>query len=189
MVISGQPLAQPAATLARGINAMCLEGRSGAALPFPPGGSTYRGGGFNSEHMGFFAEGKAFRQPCFIATSFLRSKAEEFQGRAQALGFPGILWILYVDPAGEQDVAKRCKHVNFVQHSLVVDAAGNPTEQEYLFTAYSIFTVRSVTWGVDGAPHCIELDAASDNAAAAEGGDGRWATPTGSEHLPLAPWS
>jgi hypothetical protein len=59
--------------------------------------------------------------------------------------------------------AQRCKHVNFVQHSLV------PGEQEYLFAPYSIFTVRSVSWGAGGAPHRIELDAASDNQAAAEG--------------------
>jgi hypothetical protein len=80
--------------------------------------------------------------------------------------------------------AQRCKHVNFVQHSLV------PGEQEYLFAPYSIFTVRSVRWGAGGAPHRIELDAASDNRAAAEGGaSGRWATPAGSEDLPLAPWA
>ena len=95
---------------------------------------------------------------------------------------------MHVDPAGERDFTKRCKHVNFVAHSLVVDELGDPVEQEYLFTAYSIFTVRSVAWGAGGAPHRIELDAASDNRVEAEGGEGRWATPAGSEHLPLAPW-
>ncbi len=93
-----------------------------------------------------------------------------------------------MDPAGEADVTKRCKHVNFVSHSLVVDELGDPVEQEYLFTAYSIFTVRAVAWGEGGAPHRIELDAATDNRAEAEGGDGRWATPAGSEALPPAPW-
>lgn len=68
-------------------------------------------------------------------------------------------------------------------HSLV------PGEAEYLFSAYSIFTVRAVEWGVGGAPHRIELDAATDNSAKAEGGTGRFATPVGSEELPLAPWS
>ena len=94
-----------------------------------------------------------------------------------------------MDPAGEDDPTKRCKHVNFVEHSLV---AG---EFEYLFTAYSIFTVRSVRWGIDdGKDHLIELDAASDNSPAAEGGGvggvdaGRWATPADCESLPLAPW-
>ena len=46
------------------------------------------------------------------------------------------------------------------------------------------------TWGAGGAPHRIELDAASDNRVEAEGtGGGRWATPIGSLELPLAPWS
>ena len=87
-----------------------------------------------------------------------------------------------MDPAGEDDQTQRCKHVNFVTHSLVGD------EAEYLFTAYSIFTVRSVTWGEGGAAHRIEIDAAADNCVEAEGGGGRWATPVGSEGLPLAPW-
>ena len=99
------------------------------------------------------------------------------------------MWVIHVDPVGQHDLSKRCKHVNFVQHSLIVDAAGNPSELEYLFSAYSVFTVRSVRWGAGGAPHRIELDAASDNRVAAEGGAGRWATPAGSEDLPLAPWA
>ncbi len=73
--------------------------------------------------------------------------------------------------------------MNYVTHSLVGG------EAEYLFTAYSIFTVRAVAWGEgEGAFHRIELDASSDNRAEAEGGEGRWATPVGSEELPLAPW-
>jgi hypothetical protein len=104
--------------------------------------------------------------------------------RAQLKGSQPVMWVVHVDPAGEHDPAKRCKHVNFVEHSLV------PGEQEYLFAPYSIFTVRSVSWGAaGGAPHRIELDAASDNNVAAEGGAGRWATPAGSEDLPLAPWA
>lgn len=68
-------------------------------------------------------------------------------------------------------------------------APGVQEEQEYLFVAYSIFTVRSVRWGEGGARHEIELDAASDNSPGAEGGGGgAWATPAGSEELPLAPW-
>ena len=176
-------LSPPAAMLSRGINAMCVEGRSAAALPFPAEGTTYRGGGFDDSCRDFFAVGKCFRQPCFLATSFSEGTAEYFRQMAQAKGFQTVTWVVRVDPAGEQDVARRCKHVNFVEHSLV------PGEREYLFTAYSIFTVRAVTWGAGGAPHRIELDAASDNTAAAEGGHGRWATPAGSEELPLAPWA
>ena len=169
--------------IARGINAMCVEGRGGAELPLPPGGVTFRGGGFNDTFRDFFAVGKAFRQPSFLATSFAESKAQFFRQQAEAQGFPSVLWVVRVDPAGEDDTSKRCKHVNFVEHSLV------PDEQECLFTAYSIFTVRAVAWGAGGAPHRIELDAASDNQPAAEGGQGRWATPAGSEGLVLAPWS
>jgi hypothetical protein len=36
---------------------------------FPPGGSTYRGGGLPDEHRDFFTVGKQFRVPMFLATS------------------------------------------------------------------------------------------------------------------------
>ena len=101
---------------------------------------------------------------------------------AEAYGQQAVLWVVRVDPAGEDDQTQRCKHVNFVTHSLVGG------EAEYLFTAYSIFTVRAVEWGVDGAAHRIEIDAATDNRVEEEGGDGGWATPVGSEGLPLVPW-
>jgi hypothetical protein len=37
-----------------------------------------------------------------------------------------------------------------------------PGEREYLFTAYSVFTVREVTWSADpmASPHRIDLDVA-----------------------------
>ncbi len=178
-----EKLAPSTAKLSRGINALCVQGRSGNALPFPKGGVVYRGGGFDDSHRSFFQVGKAFRQPCFLATSFAESKAEFFRSMAQQKGFQSILWVIQVDPDGEHDITKRCKHVNFVHHSLV------PGEQEYLFTAYSIFTVRAVKWGKAGAPHRIDLDAASDNRPEAEGGSGRWATPANCEELPRAPWS
>eukprot|EP01043_Picozoa_sp_COSAG02_P022490 COSAG02_NODE_1172_length_14106_cov_77.834725_2_plen_535_part_00 len=180
-----EELSAPAVALTLGINALCLQAREGAALAFPPLGEVFRGTGFDDDHRGFFEVGRAYRVPGFLATSFSEAKATEFMRRAQQQGKRGVLWVVRVDPAGEQDPTKRCKHVNFVEHSLV---AG---EFEYLFTAYSIFTVRGVTWGVGGEPHRIELDAASDNSVEAEGGHGdgsRWATPVGSEALPLAPW-
>ena len=175
-------LSTPAASLTHGINALCLVARTNAHLPFPPGGEVYRGGGFDDTHIGFFTRGRQYRVPGFLATSFSRATATRFLRMAEAYGQQAVLWVVRVDPAGEDDQTQRCKHVNFVTHSLVGG------EAEYLFTAYSIFTVRAVTWGEGGAPHCIELDAASDNNPAAEGGGGRWATPKRSEHLPLAPW-
>ena len=203
-------LAQPTAVLSRGLNAMCVAGRTGAAIRFPPGpsgatdpryqhdgpvGETYRGGGFDDAHRAFFEVGKSYRTPGFVATSFQQSKAMEFFRAAVAWGdAKPILWVVRVDPEGEHDVSKRCKHVNFVTHSLIDLAPGASAEEEYLFTAYSIFTVRKVEWDVEVDPvrhdvgHRIELDAASDNSVEAHGGEGRWATPPGSERLPLAPW-
>ena len=88
---------------------------------------------------GFFSVGMQYRQPCFLATSFVEGMAELFHQMAQAQGFQTVIWVVRVDPMGGQDMAKRCKHVNFVEHSRVAD------EQEYLFTAYmySIFTVHA----------------------------------------------
>ena len=189
-------LAAPTAALSRGLNeGLCTEGRAApAAVAFPPGGVTSRGGGFDDAHQGFFTVGKQYRVPGFLATSFERDTALRFLRTQEAYGHQGMLWVVRVDPAGERDAVQRCKHVNFVSHSLIVDHAGVPVEREYLFAAYSIFNVRSVAWNVeiDAATHLvghrIELDAASDNRAEAEGGEGRWATPVGSQDLPLAPW-
>ena len=94
-----------------------------------------------------------------------------------------------IDPAGAGDEARRCKHVNFVDNSHIVDDAGQPREAEFLFAPYSVFTVRSVAWDANGGTHRIELDAATDNTAVAVvAGSERWATPAASEDLPLAPW-
>jgi hypothetical protein len=48
-------------------------------------------------------------------------------------------------------------------------------EQEYLFTAYSVFTVLHVEWKDDDTLSRIVLEAALDNSAE-------------DEDLPLAPW-
>ena len=171
------------AALASTINVMCVKGRNAMAkLPFPQGGTCYRGGGFDDRHKSFFTKGKKFRQPSFLATSFSRPVATRFMQRAKDAGRQRVMWVVQLDPAGERDDTKRCKHVNFVQHSLV------PGELEYLFAAYSIFTVVQVNWSAGGI-HRIELNAATDNSPESEGGKGPWATPVGSENLPLAPWS
>ena len=98
------------------------------------------------------------------------------------------MWVVHVDPEGESVPAKRCMHVNYVSNSHITNPDGTPRESEYLFAPYSIFTVRAVQWGAAGTPHRIDLDAALDNRAQAEGGQGRWSTPANSEALPLAPW-
>ena len=55
----------------------------------------------------------------------------------------------------------KINHVNLVKKTVT----GLPDEQEYLFAAYSAFTVRSAAWraGTVADPHRIDLDAAVDN--------------------------
>ena len=133
---------------------------------------TWRGTAFDDSLRGFVTEGQEYRVPGFLATSFSEVKAKEFiYSEATVYGKPGVLWKVHVDPAGGDEPARRCKNVNYVRHTLV---AG---EREYLFAAYSVFTIRRVTWSADttAEPHRIELDAALDNAEC-------------SEDLPLAPW-
>ena len=107
--------------------------------------------------------------PGFLASTFSRDVAVGFR---DGLGYPpeapGVLWVVHVDPAGEHDPSKRCKHAYLIASHL-------RHELEFLFTAYSVFTVRSVEWGEGDAPNLVELDAATDNDA--EPLD-----------LPLAPW-
>ena len=66
---------------------------------FPPNGMTYRGGGFDNAHRGFFIAGKKYRVPGFLATSFSEAKAREFIfNNATAMARQGILWVVHVDP-------------------------------------------------------------------------------------------
>jgi ankyrin repeat protein len=171
-------LAGPTAGICRAINTLCVvRGLAVDQLRFPKDGITYRGGGFDNVHKGFFTEGKQFRVPGFLATSFSKKVAKNFRDNI-ATPPPGgsrILWLIRIDPEGETDPAKRCKHVNFVSNSHIVDADGNPREAEFLFAPYSTFTIKSVKWGDGGEPHEIKIEAATDNST----------TP---EDLPLSPW-
>jgi serine/threonine protein kinase len=157
------------AALVRAINALCVAGRQGEArAEFPPNGCTFRGTAFSNEHRPFFVPGRKYRAPGFVATSFDEATALKFAFRnGPDLGKPAVLWEVHVDPAGEHDRARRCKHVNYVRKSFVRG------EKEYLFTAYSVFTVRRVEWS--DPLSTIVLDAALDNSAE-------------EEDLPLAPW-
>ena len=161
-----------AAGLARSINSLCVIRYAGTGrADFPVDGVTFRGTGFDNRYRHFFDSepNKKYRVPGFLATSFSEAKAREFAfNNGTALGLPAVLWVVHVDPRGRTDADYRCKHVNFVQHTFV---AG---ELEYLFTAYSVFTVRWCVWA-EGDVSRIELDAALDNLAEPE-------------DLPLAPW-
>ena len=154
--------AQATAALSRGINKLCVH--VPPSPPFPPGDVCLRGGGFDDRYRSFFAKGRKYRQPAYVATSFSEPVARRFL-RMRG-GTNCVLWRVRIDSV------QKCVHVNLVQATHV---AG---EEEYLFAPYSTFTVLSAAWnaGTPEAPHEIELLAAVDNKAEPE-------------DLPLAPWS
>jgi hypothetical protein len=165
-----EELMPSAAGLARSINTLCVVRYAGADRAFPEGGITFRGTGFDNRYRDFFEPNKKYRVPGFLATSFSEATARRFvYTNGTALDRPAVLWVVHVDPRGRDDAAHRCKHVNFVRHALVEG------EHEYLFTAYSVFTVRRCVWADGDEPSRIEIDAALDNL-------------TEREDLPLAPW-
>jgi hypothetical protein len=93
------------------------------------------------------------------------------------MGHPVVQWCIRLDkrsnPQGENALNRRCKHVNLLR------VTHCPGEEEYLFAAFSVFTVREVAWSTNPTlqdPHHITIEAAIDNTFEPE-------------DLPLAPWS
>ena len=120
----------------------------------------------------FFVPGKAYRVAQFLPTSFERTVAVRFISRVQ-LNAPTnacILWKVVLDRA------RGCDHVNLVTETHVEG------ESEFLFAAYSAFTVVVVNWSATpqnpGTPHEITVLAAVNNKNDLEF----------PETVPLAPW-
>ena len=152
----------PFAKIARAINQLCVS--MPPRPPFPPNDVCFRGGGFDESFRDFFAPGRQFRQPAFLATSFSEQVARRFISRSPMA--TKILWRVRID------AQHKCRHVNLVRNTNV------PGEDEYLFAPYSAFKVVNASWraGTNDQPHEVELYAAIDN---------QWPR----EDLPLAPWS
>ena len=152
---------------ARGINLLCITRGLMPSQATQIPGKTYRGGALPQQHQSFFEVGKQFRTPQFLSTSKNRRVASNFAYMASERGEEPVLWeFVFHEDFG-------CKHVNFLQRSNVEG------EEEFLFTAYSVFTVRSrdiksgpTNW-MD--PHKIVLEVAPDNRLYPE-------------DLPLSPW-
>ena len=66
------------AVIVRAINALCIVRREDASLKFPPNAVSHRGGALPRQHHAFFAVGKKYRVPMYLATSFSEDKAYEF---------------------------------------------------------------------------------------------------------------
>ena len=64
--------------IVRAINALCIVRRESASLKFPPNAVSHRGGALPPQHHAFFAVGKKYRVPMYLATSFSEDKAYEF---------------------------------------------------------------------------------------------------------------
>ena len=135
-------LASPTASLTRGINALCLQGREDAALPFFADGEVYRGTGFDDTHRAFF---EVDRVPGFLATSFSEAKAREFLHRAQVVGQQASCALGCVGPP--RGPARFDQALQARELRRAFSGRRGRGESECLFTAYSIFTVRRVTWG------------------------------------------
>ena len=160
------------AVIARAINSgIVLRGATFADRPFPRGpaggardksttdAATWRGGGFSDTAVtrAFFVPGKKFRAPQFLATSFNRRVATGFMEQATMSGPVNArtLWKIRLDRGCG------CEHVTLVTNTHVRG------ELEYLFTAFSVFTVEVVNWSANptkkATPHEITIVAAVDN--------------------------
>ena len=140
--------ARDTAVLCRSLNELLVTRRAPAAgqpVRFPPGARCWRGGGLPDEHRAWYAArvGQKYRVPMLLATSFSEDKANDFVYHAYDKGVPTVKWEVRVDPRGEAGLRHRCKHVSFITRTDL------PGELEYLFAAYSVFTVVSVRWGAD----------------------------------------
>jgi serine/threonine protein kinase len=169
-------LARSCAIIARALNTNLVAGRTSSVI-FPANGQCWRGGGFDEQHRSFFTVGKKYRVPGFLATSLQKNVTQTFMFRAEAAGYPVVQWCIQLDsrsdPHGENSLQHRCKHVNLIRVTHV------PGEEEYLFAAFSVFTVSEAVWSANPTvqtPHRITIKAAIDNSLEVE-------------DLPLAPWS
>ena len=150
---------------AKTLNLLCANAqRSSKVVQWPS--VTYRGGALPREHHQFFQVGKQFRVPQFLSTTKKQAVAYEFARWAGDRGEEPVIWEFHFHEIF------RCAHVNLLSKSNVEG------EEEFLFTAYSAFTVRSIEIKSDSrwtAPHKVVLDVCPDNRDC-------------SEDVPLAPW-
>merc|ERR1711963_1136400 len=111
--------------------------------------------------ISFFVIGLVYRVPMMIATAFQKSVAIDFMRRSTQGQPPidrtAVLFLVHLDPD------YRC------DHALLIDSISLiPEEAEFLYVAYSGFTVKSVRMPDDPSwsnPVIIDLKVAPDNAA------------------------
>ena len=102
------------------------------------------------DFKGFFTVGKKFRAPMFVATSFSETVAGNFLMRlpppmddqTPPLQEP-TLWRFHLN--SNLPESERCMQANFIGERTDGTVRG---EDEFLFSPYSVFTVRAVSWHV-----------------------------------------
>ena len=143
----------------------------------------WRGGGFRDEFQSFFTEGKKYRAPGLIATALNRENAELFVNKASK-DYPRMLWCIIVDRKNLILHARRVSHSLICPKFVLGKDSYEPMETEFLFAAYSVFTVEKVKWATPNKAtgkyerdqyHQIVIRAATDNQES-------------DDALPLAPW-
>ncbi len=136
--------------IVRAINALCIVRRESISLKFPPDDVSHRGGALPPQHRDFFAVGKKYRVPMYLATSFSEDKAYEFwcdaasaarffaaccltlvasRYRAFASGQAPVHFVVHFDARGKHNLRYRCKNVNLVEKTV----KGVEDEMEFLF--------------------------------------------------------
>jgi hypothetical protein len=194
-------LARPSAMIARAINLNLVgaptrdRAKMAAALArgnFPADGCLWRGGNFGvaggaGELWKFFQPGAQYRAPQFLATSSNKATAVAFLEIAQGANPDRelVLWKVELDRRGAAEAEFRCRHVNLITQG------HEDGEKEYLFSAFSVFTVTKVKPSLTptriGTPHIITIAPALDNKLQ-PGPDGRIGKTKWPPGLPLAPW-
>jgi len=137
----------------------------------------FRGGALPPVAEPFYQPNKAFRCPMLLGTTPSKKIALDSFARVrpdQTPEYPGcnqVLWIFQIDPL------KKCAHVSWLDNKLNLTSC--PTEKEFLFVPYSVFTVvkKEMDETVPSKPVLkIYLKVAPDNVQE-------------SEDLPVSPWN
>ena len=92
-----EALLQRACIIIRGINQLCAVRRKETDQKFPASTITHRGGALPLQHLPFFTEGKNYRVPMFVATSFNEMTAYAFWYRKFDEGQTPVHWVVHLD--------------------------------------------------------------------------------------------
>jgi len=145
------PMIDKVVPIVRMINELIVTvARGGEISKWPSGDKTYRGIGLPEAERSWFTEGKIYRVPMFLATSFQQDTAQSFMRRMSNSVNKPTLFIFNFDPED------KCKHANYLG-----DVTAVKGEDEFLLPPYSGFQVEGVQWS--RGQSVVNLKVFSDN--------------------------